>query len=59
MTNCITHHYACGCREEKTQTLSRRYLQEHHELQAFKAGFGKIEDCRCEMCKIARELLKP
>ena len=53
---CITHHYACDCREEKLKRICRAILEEHHALKEFVAGFAKADPCQCDTCKAIREL---
>lgn len=56
MKECITHHYACDCREEKMLLIARQLVKEHNELKKFTAGFGKIQTCNCPACQAAIEL---
>lgn len=52
MKECSTHHFACGCREEKMKYIAERLLKEHHALQS---ALG-ADKCQCQACKYAREL---
>lgn len=56
MKECITHHYACDCREEKIRLICRQLMKEHNEIIKFMAGFGKVEICHCPACEAARRL---
>jgi hypothetical protein len=54
---CITHHHACDCREEKMIDICRFIVQEHYDVNKFIAGFNpNVKQCECKFCKLAYSL---
>lgn len=42
---CITHHFACDCREARIRKLCEEVIASH------------TATCCCSMCRLARDLL--
>ena len=53
---CTTHYHACDCREERMQSICKRYLEEHIKLRQAMFGMRKSDKCNCPECRMIREL---
>ena len=54
---CVTHYNACDCREAMIKIIAEKCIKEHEETKKLLAGFRKADTCKCNICKIARDLL--
>lgn len=53
---CVTHHFACDCREKKIKEVFAMVLEDHADMRKFLSGFRAAESCKCPVCKAINDL---